>query len=436
MKRVLLGSMQVGGGHHALRDAFLATLQGSDPLGQTFEPIVFNSADKRVSRFYNTVVNHVPWFQGMLYELSRNPMGVRLAVLVNSPLYKEAEATLREHRPDVVVSTHFLLSMMFARARRRLGMQIPVVNAIPDYGETTHAFYPDAPDLRADYTIVMDRLTQRQLLYRRHHAPGRLLLGGFIPRAEFREISDRFHAEGRLPQQQRLALIDTLKAAHPQLRHFDPAKKTLIFLGGSAWTEKTMPVLEQLLRSPAFCETLNVIVVSGRNEIFQRSLHNRVARNPRFSVFGFVSPQLMAQLQAISDVPVLGSLAPASMHELLEMRCGPLMLFHFIPGSETPHVPHIREQQIGVYEPDAARMLEVLKQVTGFQPASAELSRLLQIFPQRARAIRGDHVERASELPSFLARVGRVVPLRTPVTAPIAAPAAALRRLNSRPHAS
>lgn len=433
MKRVLLGSMPVGGGHHALRDSFLATLQASDPLGQTFEPVIFSSADKRVSTFYSTIITHVPWLQGMLFELSRVPWGVRLAVLVNSPLYEEAEAVLQESRPDVVVSTHFLLSMMFARARRKLGMQIPVVSAIPDYGEATLAFYPDAPDLRADYTIVMDRLTERQLLYRRHHAPGRLLLGGFIPRAEFREVSSRFVSDGRLPEPQRLELIESLKKDHPQFRNFDPSKQTLIFLGGSAWTEKTMPVLEQILRNPAFCETVNVIVVSGKNEIFQRALHNRVARNPRFSVFGFVSPLLMAQLQAISDFPVLGSLAPASMHELLEMRCGPLMLYHFIPGTENPHVNHIRDQQIGVYEPDAARMLDVLMQATGFKSATPELAGLLQTFPQRARTIRGDHVERASELPSFLARVGRVVPLRTTVPAP--STAAARLRLSSRPHA-
>lgn len=428
MKRVLLGSMPVGGGHHALRDSFLASLRAADPLGELFEPVVFNSQDTRVSSFYETCVNHVPWFQGLLYDLGRYRWGARATVLTNGPLFREAKQALLQHRPDVVVSTHFLLSMMFVKARRTLGMDVPVVSAIPDYGETVEIFYPEIEELRADYTIVMDRRTQQQLLYKRHHPPSRLLLGGFIPRADFLEVARAFDGESRMPGLRRLKLIEQLKATHPQLAHFDPGKKTLIFLGGSAWTEKTMPVIEVLLRSPRVLEQLNVIVVSGRNELFRNALQNRVAKNPRVSVFGFVPPKLMAQLQAVSDVPVLGSLAPASMHELLEMRCGPLMLFHFIPGTENPHVDYIHEQRIGAYEPDPRHMVQLLQEVTGLLPARPEVAELVRAFPQRALAIRADNVERASMLAPFLAQIGQVVPIHGASTSRAPAHELELRR--------
>ena len=146
---------------------------------------------------------------------------------------------------------------------------------------------------------------------------------------------------------------------------------TLIFLGGSAWTEKTLPVMDRLLANEAFLDRLNVIVVAGKNEAFETTLRARVGQAPRFSVFGFVDAKLMAELQAVADVPVLGSLAPASMQELLETRCGPLMLFHYIPGTEDAHVEHIREQEIGLFEPDPDAMVDLLMQATGFKPAAS-----------------------------------------------------------------
>ena len=40
------------------------------------------------------------------------------------------------------------------------------------------------------------------------------------------------------------------------------------------------------------------------------------------------------------------------MQELLEVRCGPLLVHRFIPGTEAPHVRYVEENRIGLYEPD------------------------------------------------------------------------------------
>ena len=63
-------------------------------------------------------------------------------------------------------------------------------------------------------------------------------------------------------------------------------------------------------------------------------------------VFGFVAPEVLAALMGLADVPVLGSLAPATLQELLEVGLGPLLLFHFIPGSErAPTLAEVQEIQ-------------------------------------------------------------------------------------------
>jgi processive 1,2-diacylglycerol beta-glucosyltransferase len=411
MKRVLLGSMNVGGGHTALRDSFAASLKMVDPEGRVFQPILFDSTDTKVSRFYESTVHMASWIQGLVYHMGRTSWGVRLSVLLNGQLLRETRQALLDHRPDVVVSSHFLLSMMFAKARRELEMDVAVVNAIPDYGESTLAFYPEAGDIQPDYVIAMDRRTHKHLVKVRGVPPARAHLSGFLPRPAFLEMSAEIGDAPKLTRERRRELVELLKAEHPLLANFDPEKPTLIFLGGSAWTSKTLPVIEQLLRHPEYLDTINAVVVCGKNEEFFSILRERLGAHPRFSIFGFIAPKLMAQLVAIADVPVLGSLAPASMHELLELRCGPLMLFHYIPGAEEPHPEYIREHEIGVYEPDEHVALELLMRITGFRSAGAEVGKLVSVFPERARAIRSEHARRARQLGAFLAHVGRVVPV-------------------------
>lgn len=431
MKRVLLGSMPVGGGHNALRDSFLKILQDADPSGQSFETVTFTAQDPRVPSFYEFTVHYVPWFQRVIWEMGRTRSGVRLSTIVNAPLYREVVDALTRHRPDVVVSTHFLLSMMFARARHELGLDVTVVSAIPDYGEPTRAFYPAASDLRADYTICMDANVFRQVVDTFDADPERMHLSGFVPRQPFVDLGRQIGDERRLPRHARRAILERLRNEHPTLAGFDPDRPTVIFLGGSAWTEKTMPVIEELLRNPEFADHLNVLVISGKNASFRQTLSERVAHLPRFFVFGFVPPTQMAELIALSDVPVLGSLAPASMHELLELRSGPMMLFHLIPGSEDAHAAWITNHGVGLYEPDPFLMTDLLMQATGFKKAHPEMARLLANAPERARDIRQEHQSRALEFAQFVARIGGVVPLHVPAVPAFWQPPGAELRANA-----
>jgi UDP-N-acetylglucosamine:LPS N-acetylglucosamine transferase len=409
-KRYLLASMSVGGGHNALRDSFVATLRDSDPAGTQFDLVLFDSQNEKIPRFYEFAVHKAPWMQAMLYELGRFPTGVRVAVSANRELFREAKTALEQHKPDVVVCTHFLLSMMFARARKELGLDITLVSAIPDYGETTEIFCPNAKDLQADHYIAMDPKTAEHLVVARGLPKERVHLGGFNPRQAFVEAG-RDVVDLRASVEKKTAVLSSLAQENPELAKVDPAKPTLVFLGGSAWTSKTLPVIEELLRRPDYLDSVNCVVVCGKNEAFLETMRARVARNARFAVLGFVTPRLMAQVCALADVPVLGSLAPASMHELLETQCGPMMLFHYIPGTEEPHVDYIHSQKIGLYESAAPAMLQNLMELTGFKKPSPALALLKTQFVERAKAIRVSHRQAASKLPRFLASVVRVVGL-------------------------
>ena len=158
-----------------------------------------------------------------------------------------------------------------------------------------------------------------------------------------------------------------------------------------------------MLADPELREAVNVIVVAGRDRNFESRMRTRVRDGVH--VFGFVAPEVLAALMGLADAPVLGSLAPATLQELLEVGLGPLLLFHFIPGSERPHVGYLEVQRLGLYVPDVDEMVGRIREVLGLRPGSEPLARARDGFRERARLLRLRSVERALQLPRFLDRM-------------------------------
>lgn len=406
-RRVLLASLNAGGGHHALRDSFAAAL-ARDPEQPRLDPRVWTSADHFIDRFYSVCVRFLPRFQGKIAELSGQPWALKTAMALSPQLRTEALALLRRESFDLLVTTHPMQSLTFAEVRRELGLVTPLVLAVPDYGVPVPGYHPPLPTLRSDALIVMEESTLEY--YRALGVPeDRLHLSGFLTREPFVRVGARLRAEGR--DSARAALKAEVMAAEPDFAGFDLSRPALLFLGGSAWTVKTEPVLEAVLADPALREAANVVVVAGRDRAFESRLRSR-ARNG-LHVFGFVAPEVLAALMGLAEVPVLGSLAPATLQELLEVGLGPLLLFYFIPGSEGGHVGYIDSQRLGLYAPDTAEMLQRIREVLGLEPPSDQLARARDGFRERARLLRSRSVERALQLPRFLERM-----LETPQVAP------------------
>jgi processive 1,2-diacylglycerol beta-glucosyltransferase len=399
-RRILLASLNAGGGHHALRDSFAAALARVDPDRQRFDPVVWTSADRFIDWFYSVCVRFLPRFQGKIVELSGQPWALKTAMALSPQLRTEALALLRQQSFDLMVTTHPMQSMTFAQARRELGLATSLVLAVPDYGVPATGYHPPLPPLRSDALVVMEESTLEH--YRSLGVPDdRLHLSGFLTREPFVRVGARLRAEGR--DTARAALKAEVVAAQPDFARFDLSRPALLFLGGSAWTAKTAPVLEAVLADPAVRDAASVVVVAGRDPAFEARLRARAGDGVH--VFGFVAPEVLAALMGLAEVPVLGSLAPATLPELLEVGLGPLLLFHFIPGSERAHVGYIDGQRLGLYSPDTDEMLRRIREVLGIEAPSDQLARARDGFRERARLLRSRSVERALQLPRFLERM-------------------------------
>jgi hypothetical protein len=404
-RRVLLASLNAGGGHHALRDSFAAALARVDPEQQRLGPLVWTSADWFIDWFYSVCVRFLPRFQGKIVELSSQPWALKTAMALSPQLRSEALALLRRESVDLLVTTHPMQSMSFAQVRRELGLTTPLVLAVPDYGVAASVYHPPMPALRSDALIVMEESTLEH--YRSLGVPeDRLHLSGFLTREPFVRVGARLRAEGR--DTARAAFKAEVVAAQSDFARFDLSRPTVIFLGGSAWTVKTEPVLEAVLADEELREAANVVVVAGRDRAFEARLRGRAGAG--LHVFGFVAPEVLAALMGLAQVPVLGSLAPATLQELLEVGLGPLLLFHFIPGSERAHVGYIDGQRLGLYVPGTSEMLDRVREMLDLEAPSEQLARAREGFRERARLLRSRSVERALQLSRFLERMLETTP--------------------------
>jgi hypothetical protein len=163
-------------------------------------------------------------------------------------------------------------------------------------------------------------------------------------------------------------------------------------------------VLERLLARPALAETMNLAVVCGKDSAFAAHMRRRTAGQRGIAVFDFLPRPALSALMAVSDVPLLGSLAPATLHELLEVGLGPLLVFRVIPGAEPPHLGYLERERLGLYEPVPERMVRLLEQALG-RPATGTWAELAEGFPARARAVRSLSITRAQELPDAIRNI-------------------------------
>src|SRR5262249_31859725 len=259
-RRVLLASINAGGGHHALRDSSDAVLQRVDPAQDTIEPVVWTSADRSVNWFYTVCVRFLPRFQDQMVEISGQRWAMETAMKLAPRLVREATALLTSQRYDLITTTHALHGMVFARVRHTLGLTTRVVTAVPDYGAPARGYYPAYPGLRPDALIVLEESTVEH--YRSLGVPeNRLPLSGFLTREPFVQVGARLRSEGT--QGVRLALRAEAAESHPELAASSFRPPTVLFLGGSAWTVKTEPVLEAVLADRELRRTANVVGGAG-----------------------------------------------------------------------------------------------------------------------------------------------------------------------------
>lgn len=159
-----------------------------------------------------------------------------------------------------------------------------------------------------------------------------------------------------------------------------------------------------------------MVVLAGRDASFETELLTLHGGKAGFVVSGFLPHRLLARLYALTDVPVMGSIAHSTLQEMLELRCGPLLVHRVIPGTEPPYLSFLERERLGLFEPNPDAMTQLVVEALGLAPASLTWRSLKKGYSERAKRLRDEQKRLAPRLVSELERVaGR--PPREPIDA-------------------
>jgi hypothetical protein len=113
----------------------------------------------------------------------------------------------------------------------------------------------------------------------------------------------------------------------------------LITSGGGGTVQRTLKLLKKIAQVQKqnidLIDKYQFFIICGSNQGFLNKVLKIRAKKlswQNFFPFGWLDASDYALIQYASDFPVLYSIAPSTMHELMETRCGP-MLVHKLRGA-------------------------------------------------------------------------------------------------------
>ncbi len=350
-----------GGGHRAAATAVSHYLERTHP-GEFAVEIVdpFATASPRLlgstASLYGPLIQHAPWFWGGLFHVTNSRAMVRAAEVVLRSVDPAIERLMTALEPAAVVSFHPLLNRAAVRARRHLGLRMPLVTAITDLVDV-HTFWA-SPDV--DLVIVpspggLDRC-------RRNRVPAdRLVQVGLPVDAGFTDKSS--DPESRRARRIQLGL--------------DPDRFTVLVCSGADGSGDLVRRARVLARSGL---DISLVVICGRNQRARDSLAGLRDRWERpVTVHGFVTN--MSEWMTASDI-VVTKAGPGTIAEAL---CAglPLLITWYLPGQERGNMEWLIDTGAGRYVPGDAELVDEVAELA--EPGSASLLSMRAAVAQLAR---------------------------------------------------
>ena len=319
-QKILFLSVSAGAGHMRAAEALHLTAQASLPQVQTmhldamdFVPSTFR---KLYTDFYITLVNSYPTLWGVLYQRSSDadpdsPMQ-KLRRAVERLSTGDLRKAINAFAPDAIVCTHFLPAEMLMHDIRRERMAVPVWVQVTDFDLHGMWVIPHMTGFFAASDEIAFRMRANGIETERIHTTGIPVMPAFTESQERRLCAERFG--------------------------FDPARHTIMLMGGGAGVGKLDEVAATLMRLE---HDFQLIVLAGRNETALARLQTLATEHPgRLFPFGFTNE--VAQLMACADL-VITKPGGLTTSECLAMGL-PMVVYAPIPGQEERNADYVLEQ--------------------------------------------------------------------------------------------
>ena len=304
MRKVLLLTLATGAGHNYAAGSLREKLESEGFEAELLDP--FRSGDRLldvlVSGGYNTMAKRSPTLYGKIYRLAEKDVANETVInLIKRKGLKNLLSQIDDRSPDLIISTHPILTFLLGAAREEERLTLPVMAVVTDYiGHYTYMAHHGG----IDAYITGSAFTKRDLI-RRGVPEHKVFTYGIPIRQEFYQP----------------------RPCRPEGDLF-----TVLVMAGSMGLTKMEKVIGQVMGCP---QPLRMVAVCGNNEEMREDLEKTYGQGMQADgkevvIYGFTRE--VARLMDEADLMITkpGGL---TVSEAIAKRM-PLLIPYMIPGQE------------------------------------------------------------------------------------------------------
>jgi UDP-N-acetylglucosamine:LPS N-acetylglucosamine transferase len=344
--KVLVASLWAGSGHNSAGDLFAQILRKD----KRFEVIRFTSPKKYVDSQYNLLTKFIPSIYNFLVRYSPTLLSDAVTLYLFN-LVDECVEVLRKDAPDIVIGTHFSQLQCFKIAQWVLNTHPLTLETFLDYGRKSAAEVPFNVYLRPDYSISFDNTANDWLIKKMKGDKQYFHISGHKARQEFRDVVKKYQTKEN-------ALIALKAKFSSEIYDQISSSKVSVMItsGGGGSVQRTIKLLKKIAlvqkQNIDLIDKFQFFIICGSNlGFYKKVLKIRSAKLSWQNIFPFswLNPEEYALVQFASDFPILYSIAPATMHELMETLSGPMLVHKLRGAHEQGNVDFVVNHGMGKY---------------------------------------------------------------------------------------
>lgn len=317
MKKVLILSASIGGGHNATSNAIR---KYAEEFREEYQVTVIDVLEyigpilsKVAEKTYEINVKNFPEFYGWQYDLNNSTDGKISRNIL--PFHNKLKELVMEQKPDVILCVHPVSVTSIIRVREKYGFDYKVCVVVTDYDYHASWIHQDV-----DMFFVSSNFMKLKLM--EDEIPEERIRDSGIPTSHDLQVK-----------------LDRYKARY-MLNIKD--KKTILVMGGSFGAGNLTKLVRSLMKSKL---DLQVIVIAGSNRKLKKELDKLVE-------------------EAVKDLIILGYTDKISLYmdaaDILVTKPGgltvtealiknlPLVITKPIPGQEEENATYLLNHGIGV----------------------------------------------------------------------------------------
>lgn len=298
-----------GGGHLSLALAL------QDILGQNYDTQIVDPHPHIFHQYYTWVGRHFLQLWGLGYQYNDNEKAaLRLHKTFTALLQKRLTTLIAHIQPQLIITTHTLLSYELARAIEQYGKKIPLIFQLSELEEVHSTWLTEK---HADAYLIPTREIHAQ--------------------AGERNIDhSRLHLTGMPVRKQFLQDYSTSRPQTCATLGLDPGVFTVFLQGGAEGSARLDTTVKNILASN---KPIQIILAVGTNT----QLAARFSGIDHLRVLPFT--KTIAPYIAAADL-VIGKAGPNFITEAVMLE-KPFLATAFIPGQETPNLAFIARHNLG-----------------------------------------------------------------------------------------